>query len=194
MPTSRVYDKLCLHYDNGKWKRKSAYMLLPRREKWFYYRRGSHLLLLHWKPFAGIWLHAERVGDDSAEPHTITLRSDYPMAVKKRQPKDLTGTGLPSASPTSVLLAKLPALREWLTATTYEDGTARNPGKLSVETYGVTWSILLRDPDAGLRLNVRAPELDKALLLVEQLLGVEEAPWERDEWLTAQLAKKGKKK
>lgn len=194
MPTSRVFDKVCLLYDNGTWKRRKPCQWLPRREKTFYFRRGRHLLTLHWKPFNGIWLLAERSGDEHSEPHTTNPRPEKEMGIKKRPSQAQSATVTPPAKATSVLLAKLPALREWLTATAYEDGSARTPGKLSVETYGQTWSVLLRDPDAAARMNVRGEELDKVLMLVEQLLGVEEAPWERDNWLAEQLVKKGKKK
>jgi hypothetical protein len=81
-----------------------------------------------------------------------------------------------------------------MVATVYDDGSDREPGKLSLEVYGTSWSLTLRDPNTGLRLAVRGEELDKVLLLAEQLLGVEEAPWERDKYLTEQLAKKSKKK
>jgi len=194
MAVSRVLDHVCLHFDNGRWKRRKPCQWLPRREKWFYYRRGIHLWLLHWKPYGGIWLVAERSGDERSVPHTVTPRRTREVGIKRRPSEAATGAPPPAAKATSVLLAKLPALREWLTATTYEDGSARQPGKLAIEVYGQTWSVLLRDPDAAARMNVRGEELDKTLMLVEQLLGVEEAPWERDNWLAGQLAKKGKKK
>jgi len=194
MAVTRVFGQLCLVYDNGKWKRKKVCQLLPRREKWYYYRRGDHLLLLHWRPYHGIWLVAERRGDASSEPHTITPRKERPMPIKKRPGQTVDAARMPEAKVTSVLLGKLPALREWMVSTTYDDGSPREPGKLSIEIYGTAWSIQVRDPNNGLRMNVRAEELDKALLLMEQLLGVEEAPWERDNYLTEQLAKKRKKK
>lgn len=193
MATTRVYDHLMLIWDGPPRGRKRVCQWLPRREKWFYFQRGRHILLLHWAPWRGIWLVAERVGDTRAEPHTISPRSDWKMGVKKRDPMAQNGAPSTPAKAASVILAKLPALREWLTATTYEDGTARTPGKLSLEVYGTVWSVLLRDPDAAARLSIKGEDLDKTLLLVEQLLGVEEAPWERDDWLASQLAKKKKK-
>lgn len=115
------------------------------------------------------------------------------MPVKRRK-SDVSGeVARPEAKVTSVLLAKLPSVREWMVATTYDDGSSRVPGKLNLEVYGQSWSVTLRDPNNGLRLNVRGDDLDKVLLTLEQLLGVEEAPWEQDEYLTAQLAKKKKK-
>lgn len=193
MATKRVLANLCLIHDRPGWTRKRPCQWLPSREKWFYFERPPHLLLLHWKPWGGIWLVAERRGDVSAEPHTLSPRPETTMAIKKRQPAPQSGQQQPAAKATSVLLAKLPALREWLTATAYEDGSARTPGRLSLEVYGTTWSLLLRDPDAAARLPIRGEDLDKVLLLAEQLLGVEEAPWERDNYLAEQLGKKKRK-
>jgi hypothetical protein len=50
------------------------------------------------------------------------------------------------------------------------------------------------DPDSGTRLPCRGATLDQALTLGEQLLGVEEAPWEGDKYLMEQLVAKTKKK
>jgi len=194
MAVTRVLGQLCLLYDNGKWKRKRVHQMLPRYEKWYYYRRGVHLWLLHYVPRHGIWLVAERRGDVSAEPHTVTPRGEIEMPVKKRPGQQAHDVRQPEAKVTSTMLAKLPALREWMVCTTYDDGSSRVPGKLSLEIYGTAWCLMLRDPNNGLRLPVRGEDLDKVLMLAEQLLGVEEAPWERDNWLSEQLAKKGKKK
>lgn len=116
------------------------------------------------------------------------------MPVRKRPGQVAHDVKVPEAKVTSVLLAKLPALREWMVSTLYDDGSARVPGKLNIEVYGSMWCVTLRDPNNGLRLPIRGEDLDKCLLLVEQCLGVEEAPWERDQYLTDQLAKKSKKK
>jgi hypothetical protein len=115
------------------------------------------------------------------------------MAVKRRGQLSGEDVRVPEAKVTSVLLAKLPAVREWMVSTVYDDGSARVPGKLGLEVYGQTWVVTLRDPNNGLRLQVRGDDLDRALLTVEQLLGVDEAPWEQDAYLTSQLAKKKKK-
>lgn len=100
---------------------------------------------------------------------------------------------LPSAS---TMMAKSPALREFITATTYEDGTPREPGYFTLRNRGFTFELTVYDPDSGTRLAVRAPKIDDVLSMTEQLLGVEEAPWEQDRYLTEQLEgrKKGKRK
>lgn len=114
--------------------------------------------------------------------------------MKRRQPVVNVGACAPALPATSVLLAKLPAIREFLSATGYDDGSPRVPGYLTLRNRGHSYEITLYDPDAGLRLPARGPDLDKTLLLAEQLLGVQEAPWEVDNYLTEQLAKKSKKR
>lgn len=78
------------------------------------------------------------------------------------------------------MLPKLPLLREWLTATSYEDSGIRLPGALRLTTRDALWHLTLTDPDACARLLVSDPSLDRSLLLLEQLLGVPEAPWQLD--------------
>ena len=114
--------------------------------------------------------------------------------MKRRQPVVNVGACAPALPATSVLLAKLPAIREFLSATAYDDGSPRVPGYLTLRNRGHSYELTLYDPDAGLRLPTRGPDLDKTLLLAEQLLGVEEAPWEVDNYLTEQLAKRAKRK
>jgi hypothetical protein len=94
---------------------------------------------------------------------------------------------------TSVILGKLPAIREYLTATAYEDGTARQPGYFTLRNRALTFEGTLYDPDSGTRLVVRANTLDEMLAGLEKLLGVEEAPWEIDPYLTEQLARRRKR-
>lgn len=167
---------------------------LPRRETYYYLTRGIYTLFLHWLPHAGMWTASERVGPPPGIVSTVYLRPERGVGIKKRLPPDGVGGIMPSALGTSVLLAKLPALREFLSCTSYEDGTARTPGYLRVQTQGTLWEVTIQDPDAAARLTARAQELDKALLLVEQLLGVDEAPWELDRYLAERRDGKKKKK
>lgn len=194
MAVSRVHRHTELIWDGPGWRRKRPRQWLPSREKYYFFTRAGHTWLLHWKPFNGIWLLAELTGGPAGQSHTLTPRPEKKMPVKRRPGSSGSPVGVPEAKQTSTILAKLPALREWMVATTYDDGSLRMPGKLSVDIYGTAWSVMLRDPNNGLRLSVRGEDLDKTLLTLEQLLGVEEAPWERDQRLTDQIAKKGKKK
>jgi hypothetical protein len=67
-------------------------------------------------------------------------------------------------------------------------------GNLRLASQGRLWELTLQDPDALARLTLRDESLDRVLLLAEQMLGVEEAPWETDRWLAERAASKPKKK
>jgi hypothetical protein len=147
-----------------------------------------------WKPRAG-W-RVSRVCDRG--DHTGASDRIFPQpegdAMKRRIPAVSADAPPVPASKHSVIWGKLPALRDFLTATAYEDGSTRVPGYMQVKTIGVAWQVTLYDPDSGARLPVRATELDAAFALAEQLLGVEDAQWEVDRYLSEMLAKRTKKK
>jgi hypothetical protein len=100
----------------------------------------------------------------------------------------------PALPGTSLLLAKLPTLREFMTATAYDDGTARTPGYLWFSNRGTMFEVILFNPDSGSRLPVVAPTMDEVLAAVETVLKLPEAPWQPDRYLSEQLTKKTKKK
>jgi hypothetical protein len=85
-------------------------------------------------------------------------------------------------------------LREFISATEYEDKTPRTPGYYTLRNRGAAYELTVYDPDSGTRLPCRGQTLDEVFALVEKLLGAVEAPWECDSYLTEQLARKGKRK
>lgn len=150
--------------------------------------------LLSWLPRAGWWLlSAGLKGQPDGRPYYECPRPEED-AMKRRLKTEGAQFIMPAAPSASVLLGKLPAIREFISATEYDDKTPREPGYLTIRTVGTQWQVTLYDPDSGSRLPVRAAELDKALLLAEQMIGVEEAPWEPDRYLTELLAKRSRKK
>lgn len=167
---------------------------LPGCEKWFLVDRGRYRLLMHWLPHHGVRLAAEYLRDAYPTPLRSFDLEEYKMAIKKRDPMAGPRGAAQGPSAVSVILAKLPALREFLSCTTYEGGSMRTVGNMRVASQGRLWEITLQDPDALARLTVRDESLDKALMLLEQLLGVEEAPWETDRWLVERSTKNQKKK
>jgi len=94
---------------------------------------------------------------------------------------------------TSVILAKLPLIREWLSATAYDDGSVRQTGALRITSRDALWHLTLTDPDARARLMVSDTSLDKALLLLETLLGADQAPWQADPYAKSPAPGKAKK-
>lgn len=120
------------------------------------------------------------------------MSEDYHMGIKKRE---VTAMDLapPAAPAATTYLTLSPLLIEFVSATTYEGGMVRTPGYMTIRTRWTEWECTLYDPDAGMRLPVRAPTVDDLMLAVEVALGTTEAPWEVDRYLSEQLAKKVKK-
>ena len=115
------------------------------------------------------------------------------MGIKKRE---VTAMDLapPSAPAATSYLTLSPLLLEFISATTYEGGLVRTPGYFTLRTKWTEWEGTLYDPDAGMRLPVRAPTVDDLMVALEVALGTQEAPWEVDRYLSEQLAKKTKTK
>lgn len=87
------------------------------------------------------------------------------------------------------ILCRLANLVAHCCVTKYEDGDPRKPGWVTIKTMGAAWVVEAKDPDACARLTATADTLDNALVLVDMLLGAEEAPWENDPWLKRQGGK-----
>lgn len=92
----------------------------------------------------------------------------------------------------STVFGQLPNIVQHCCVTRYDDGTARQPGWLTIRSQGSAWVVQLKDPDSGCQMRANGNTLDDALALAELLLGAEEAPWEPDPWLASQK-KRGKK-
>lgn len=112
----------------------------------------------------------------------------------RRRVADPSSLAAPEASSATTYLTLSPLLIEFVTATSYDDGAPRVPGYFTVRIRGTEWEITLYDPDGGVRLPVRAPTVDDALLAVEVAVGSQDAAWEPDQYLLGQLAKRPKKK
>jgi hypothetical protein len=147
-----------------------------------------------WRPRVGWWCVSW--GSLGCPIETPKGTQPYPIGdAMKRRSTPAVGHTVQAALPAaSTILAKLPAIRAFVTDTQYDDGTPRTPGYLTIRNRGIAFEITLYDPDSGTRLPLRAPDLDKLLLLIEQLVGVEDAPWELDPYLTEQLERRAKKK
>jgi hypothetical protein len=166
---------------------------LPRRELWFRVVLRSKQLLIHWRPHAGLWCVAvERKGIPN-DPTSHSYPRPKEHRVKRRLPPAGAADLVPPLAHESSILVDLPLVRQFLTATQYEDKTARTPGYWWLMNRVTAFEVILFDPDSGSRLPCRAADLDSALLLAERLLGTEDAPWEQDRYLMEQLQKRSKK-
>lgn len=168
---------------------------LPRHgEKRIIIARGATWYLLHWVHRAAYRVTQwGPVGLPAEAVVTVDCHSTEVLRMKRRTPAEAGLPALPLPSE-SKLFAKLPLIREFLSATAYDDGSPRQPGYLTVRNRGGSYEITAYDPDAGLRAAVRAMTIDDTWAALELLLGAAEAPWETDHYLMDQLLKKKKRR
>lgn len=164
-----------------------------KHQKRLYLVVARHFLELWWCPWDGGYAVVSEgvLADFPKRTHT------YPrvkkLSMKRKEALGLKGVAMPGPAPVSTLLAKLPAIREYCSLTEYEDKTIRAVSALRITSRGTSWHVTLTDPDACARLCTSDASLDKALLLMEQLLGVPEAPWEPDQFEIEKKEKRRKK-
>lgn len=166
---------------------------LPRYgERSYRVQKGDVWYVVHWASHKGCWARSwGRSSIDDLIPISMYPRPEE-QSMKRRSPP-VDGPAIVAPLPSaSTLWPKLPATRAFIHDTAYEDGTARIPGYITIRNKVTTIEITYYDPDSGTRLPCRGSTLDQALTLGEQLLGVEEAPWEVDKYLMEQLVAKSK--
>jgi len=115
------------------------------------------------------------------------------MGIKRRTPAGVESTPAELAAPI-VLFAAYEKIAEFLSSIKYEDGTPRLPGSVRIENVRTCYRVTLYDPDAGLRLPFAGATVEACCDELEKLLGVIDAPWEVDQWLTKQAAQRPKSK
>lgn len=93
----------------------------------------------------------------------------------------------------SKLMAKCKRLMEWLTATTYDDGSPRTPGSLWIDSDSAAFKAMLKEPSLLLCARIRAGTFDDLIAAVETFLGLDSPPWEPDKFALERASKKTKK-
>lgn len=88
--------------------------------------------------------------------------------------------GAPAASVDG--LGKLTAFGEWMTATTYEDGTPRQLPTYTVWCQAGEWKANLRDREEGLCLWLSAPTHLELIKMIDAACQDASYPWRRDEY------------
>lgn len=151
-------------------------------------------LVVQWRRHDGYWLRkVGKAGVPIDRPLHVYPRPKVPKM--KRRERAAAGLPLvPALSNESVPLNDFPLLREWVSCTAYDDGSIRVPGYITLRNRGHSYEVTVYDVDEGLRLPVRGPDLDRTLMLVETLLGTQDAAWEVDDYLQSQLARKSARK
>lgn len=179
----------------GGWHGKKIKQWTPRTgERWLRVVSGDRWYLIQWLPREGWWITSAGIEGPAGSGQYYSAPRYQGDAMKRRNLNEGGKATTPALPSLSTILGKLPALREFVTATSYDDGSARVPGYFTFRNRGIVFEVTVYDPDSGTRLAARAPKIDEALCLIEQLLGVEEAPWEIDQYLTDQLLRRAKKK
>lgn len=183
-----------LHWAACGAKRLGGQRLPGRGERFWYVAFARQWLCCYWQKHQGIRL----LGLVSAVPpdhETIEQWGQVRefMAIKKRVSVGEL-PAIPALAVDNVVLRKMPLLVEFLTATAYEDGSARTPGYFTVRNRTIEFEVTLYDPDSASRIAIRARELDKVFFGVEAILGAQEAPWEPDQYLLRIQPKKKKGK
>jgi len=115
------------------------------------------------------------------------------MALKRRDVGTGPGYITPALTADTKFLTKCPTLMEFLTATSYEDGTARTPGYLWISNRTVAFEVTIFDPDGCAKMPCLGRTLDEALSLAETHLRSDQAPWQTDGFLVKKAAEKKKK-
>lgn len=90
----------------------------------------------------------------------------------------------------SELFRDMMSLVEHCAVRLYDDNSPRDIGWWTVKTLGAAWVVQVKDPDSCCSFNAIGDTIDKALATAALLLSSEEAPWESDNFLKAQKAKK----
>lgn len=115
------------------------------------------------------------------------------MGIRKISLTSPGTVGTPAASSVSLIFSKLKTLVSHCCQTSYEDGSARSPGWMTIRSRGQTWEVVVKDPDGAASLTATGKSLDDALSLANELVGAENAPWEVDAWLSSKKPKTRKK-
>lgn len=164
--------------------RERWYVLLGRVRQW-------HAL---WHPGAGHIVYGSApAGSLAADTVYLDPRQDW-WQMKRRSVQSGSAAVSPALSAESKVLKGMPSLCEFLSATVYDDGTARTPGYMWISNRRTAYEITLFDPDACCKLPVIGKTLDDVYAAAEALLRAEEAPWQHDEYLAERQAKSKKKR
>lgn len=164
-----------------------------RREKRYIFVLPHAYLWLVWTPFRGVTpvaLSATLAGDVEDSEYFTDVRSS---ALKKLSIGMEGNAKVPALVADSVLFKKMPTFCQFMTHTTYDDGSPRAPGRVWFDQDGVGFTVTLFEPSAYAKMRCRAATIDDAWALVEVALKSENPPWEVDQYARDKAATKKKK-
>jgi len=165
---------------------------VSKREDRWVYRSGDRWVMAYWRPFVG--LHPVACGSFSTGRQDREWENWWKCAMPIRRPAaggPINRAALPNES---TALKKYPTLCEWLSATTYEDGSPRVPGYFWFTNRCIAFEVTLFDPDQCVKMPCLGRTIDEALACAETHLRAEDAPWQPDPYLAERKANQGAKK
>lgn len=150
-------------------------------------------LVVWYVPRRGYVPHSLTTVRDGAESTLLFPRLEVDR-VKRVSVKRAVAADVPVhiAAVESDVFQKLPSLVAHCAVTRYDDGEPRQTGWFTIKTYGSTWVVQVKDPDAAASLSCTAASLDDALALADLMLSSPDAPWEPDRFLGAKGGAKKK--
>lgn len=149
---------------------------------------------LSWSPWDGYWVESSvRIAEGKVTEISYFDRRSY--TVRKPDPHKTRNGEAPIhlAAVETEVLRSFPQVIAHLTHIRWDDGTPRQVGTVTFRTRGAVWTAEARDFDSCARLVVSAGSYDDALVLLDQLLGSEDAPWEPDIYLAERRGQQKKK-
>ena len=155
---------------------------------------GGRLLVVEWRVRYGLYAVSLVRSPWGMDEQVIEYPHQWVHDVKRRQLPTGDGAPVPALSGETKVLAKFPRLMEFLTAVYYDDKTVRIPGTWRFSVQGLTFALTLTDVDAGMRITLRAAALDDVLALAEQVLKMDDQPWEVDPYAKPKPKARGKRK
>lgn len=163
---------------------------VPHARAEFFVLYGGRRFLLHSVPFKGMcvvgWWGPGAYASEFDPPGR---RWEFPSMKRKGAATETKGARH-LAAVESELFRDMMSLVEHCAVRVYDDGEAREPGWVTIKTQGAAWCVQVKDPDAAVSFTAIGDTIDKALATAALLLSCEEAPWEPDNFLKAQQAKK----
>lgn len=114
------------------------------------------------------------------------------MHVRRLSADERSAASAPAVND-AVTAKKFPAVYEFMTATRYEDGSARKPSSLLIFASDGQFKAMLKDADHERCLWVAAPTLAEVFVALEACLVDPHAVWRVDRQQTGQTAARIKK-
>jgi len=162
--------------------------------KWIVVQDGGRWYTFRFDHLTGWWLRSTRAA--GAGPAEVLQESIYPLeyTTMKRRVTALTQSPLPELVRESVVFSDYPRIAEFCNAVMYDDKSARTPGYCTLRNRGASYELTFYDVDAGVRLPVNGATFDEVFQAAERLLATDDAPWQPDKYLMAELERKQPKK